>query len=674
MKAEDCRPNKTLRLTTRAFLKKLAAQREQGQKKIAAATAAGPPATVPTSHNDGLSASTTTNFLSSLQQADGTQISQEAFTTSPSTEQTKPLTIGEPLPTEAQKDVPQPSIEVCLSHPVTMIHAKPLQATEDRVREESFQEQDRGDVAASNQDIQNDGAQQPQSAQNMQPQAMTNGTGAGQGMNGTGFGFDGMTNGFPTMAFTNGMDFNSMTQFMPNNAMGGFPNMMGEFIPPTHKALQHLADVSLGMPGMPGMGMDPMQAMSQGMFGGFGGPGMGMNGVNAGMGFPAGQTWNGGFNGQPGSWMSGQDKFNQNAYGGHANGMGGDFGANAGYSGYNQGNYNQMNPHQFPNHDFQNGYHGQGFHSRGRGRGRGYHPYAARGRGSYNQVNGSYANHEPFHHQSPSQHPRQDTSYSQNPQQIQDGEKSQVDEFGRDISGYKKTEEPTDEQLARSLAPGDADEHEGLTGPNITAAEGASTSADANGEPPKPSAGPSAPIEGPKEPVRDGEKPNEMQQEQQKDKPALIETVVSDEATRAEPTSPSSAVTANTMLPPPTPAIPQNPRSSSRVDEKSYEYNARGRFPNGPSEYRGTGRDRGSTHATSETTNHIRTGFQPAVPPVTAPIEPKGLGVEGAPKGPKAMREGLPNTGIRGGRGFSIVGRAAAAVHSRPNGNTRSRR
>ena len=431
------------------------------------------------------------------------------------------------------------------------------------------------------------------------------------------------------------------------------------------------------MPGMPGMEMDPMQIMSQGMFGGFGGPGVGMNGMNAGMGFPAGQGWNGGFNGQPGSWMSGQDKFNQNAYGGHANGMGGDFGANAGYAGYNmpshQGNYNQMHHQQFSNHDFHSGYQGQGFHNRGRGRGRGY-SYASRGRGGYNQVMpGNQTNHEPFHHQYPSQHSHQDASHSQQQHQSQGGEDDLVDEFGRDRTKHTKTAEATDEQIARELAPGDADESP--EAPAATASEEVKVSPDVTGEARKP------PVEGsippdPEQPDPDNERPADKQQEEIKLAP--IETFVSNERLQEEPSPASSALNGNTMLPPPTPTAPHAPHSSSQF-QASYDYSARGRgsnrgFPRGPSEYRGIGRGRGSVSYSEETTNHVRPGSQPASAAVVPPIEPKGLGVEGAPKGPKAMREGLPTTGIRGGRGFSIVGRASSAAHGRPNGHARSRR
>ncbi|KAL8906680.1 MAG: hypothetical protein Q9207_001866 [Kuettlingeria erythrocarpa] len=441
---------------------------------------------------------------------------------------------------------------------------------------------------------------------------------------------------------------------------------------------------------MPGMGMDPMQAMTQGMFGGLGGPGMGMSGMNTGMGFPAGQIWNGGFNGQSGPWMSGQDNFNQNGYGSHANGMGGDFGANAGYAGYNmssnQGNYNQMNQHQFPNHDFQNnGYHGQGFPNRGRGRGR-YHPYAPRGRGGFNQVtNGNYANHESFHNQ-PSQYPRRDGMYPQNPQQSQDEEKQEVDEFGRDISGMTQVKEVSDEEIARAMAPGDADENESPEGPATVGTQEAAAVPNANEELPKPSdeSPAEAPAEAPAsrqdtnpagpdsdEQIKESHGPPGSQEHE---KPAPIQTFISNERVLAEPTSPSSAVTAKTMMPPPTPVVPQAPRSSSFSSEKSYDYNARGRgsgrdYARGHSDLRGTGRGHASAYPPHEINTHVK----PAPSPVAAPLEPKGVGVEGAPKGPKAMREGLANTGLRGGRGFSIVGRAASAAHGRPNGHIRSR-
>ncbi|KAL9600314.1 MAG: hypothetical protein Q9219_003264 [cf. Caloplaca sp. 3 TL-2023] len=643
VKAEDCRPNKTLRMTIKAFLKKLMTEREKAQKKQAADKAAAVPAAAKPSEKTERRSSQLADTEPINQPAHDDRIaksSKEASTVPPSADSIKgPMESGM-LPTEAQKDVPQPSIE----------------AAEDNVHDGSLQEeQPRGDgVAADQAGPEKDGSQQPQNQQNTQgtAQQWPNPNGVAQGMNGVGFGMDSMNVGFPNMSFANPADFASMMQFMPNNAMAGFPNMMG----------------------MPGMGMDPMQAMSQGMFGGFGGPGMGMNGMNAGMGFPAGQGWNGGFNGQPGSWMSGQDKFNQNAYGGHANGMGGDFGASSGFAGYNvpshQGNYNQMNHHQFPNHDFHNGYHGQGFHNRGRGRGRGY-SYAARGRGGYNQVMpGNQTNHESFRHQYSSQTTHQEGSHSQYPRE---NENNLVDEFGRDKTKIVKPVEATDEQIAREFAPGDTDDIP--EAPVATAPEEANISSDPNSQPPKsPVQKPTALPESNESDIGSRE---HVKGEEAEEKPSPIETFVSDEQIPKEPTQSSPTVNGNTMMPPPTPTVSQALQSTTSFDA-SHEYTTRARgfsrgLPRGPADPQGIGRGRGHP-LDGNTTNHVRPGYQPAPAPVViAPIEPKGLGVEGAPKGPKAMREGLPNTGIRGGRGFSIVGRASSAAHGRSNGHVRSR-
>ncbi|KAL8665770.1 MAG: hypothetical protein Q9168_007628 [Polycauliona sp. 1 TL-2023] len=679
VKAEDCRPNKTLRMTIKAFLKKIATEREKAQKKQASDKAAANPvpAVVDSNERAPSVAATTTPAAQPSQEDDPARASQETPNSPSRPDQAKPSTNGEPMPTEAQMDVPQPSIEVLSLQRCHLGSSLNLsQATEDRVREESFQEQAQGDGATLNQSAQQDQSQQPQNQQSMQMQGMNSGT----------MGFDAMNNGFPNMAFNNPADFNTMMQFMPNNAMGGFPNMMG--MP--------------GMPGMPGMGMDPMQAMSQGMFGGLGGQSMGMNGMNgmnaAGMGFPAGQGWNnGGFNGQSGAWMSGQDKFNQNAYGGgHANGMmGGDFGANAGYAGYNmpanQGNFNQMNHHQFPNHDFQsNGYPGQGFHNRGRGggRGRGY-GHAPRGRGGYNnQVmnNGNQTNHEPFHQQQ--QHPQQQfdqrgNSFAQPLQHSQDNvrqhdtDNPDVDDFGR---VKRPQEEATDEQIARQMAPGDADESPEAPDTAAASAEGPGPGpATEKDEGSSDAADDPAPTT-----TKDSTQPNPPDASSSKD-PALekqqlapIKTFISDEQAEAEPAGPLSSTASNTMLPPPSPAISQPPFSAVS-SEAPYEYGNRGRggtrrHSRGSSDFRGGGgRERGASFVPNGITNHVAPSSQPTPAPIAAPTEPKGVGVVGAPKGPKAMREGLPNSGIRGGRGFSIVGRASVAAHARGNGSVGQR-
>jgi hypothetical protein len=174
---------------------------------------------------------------------------------------------------------------------------------------------------------------------------------------------------------------------------------------------------------MPGMNMGNI-GMTPGMFGGFGGPGMGMDGLNMGMGFNANQNGYMGWNGQPG-WNTAQDNFNP-----MTNGIGA-YGSNAGYhhpvaGGYNH--FNSMTPQQYPNNNFQgNHFQGQGNFQRGRGRGLG------RGRGDY----GNYA---AFQAQSTSSNAQQQIEQSNGVQsQIDPAQKGQNKsstdaETGKEIS------------------------------------------------------------------------------------------------------------------------------------------------------------------------------------------------------------------------------------------------
>jgi hypothetical protein len=429
------------------------------------------------------------------------------------------------------------------------------------------------------------------------------------------------------------------------------------------------------------MGMDPMN-MSQGMYGGLGVQGMGMNGMNVGMGFNAGQDAFGGFNGQPAAWNSGQDKFNQNAYGGHSTGMAGDFGANAGYGGYNMpqhhGNFNQIH-HQYQNNDFQNGYNGRGFHNRGRGRGRGYHN-AGRGRGGHNQVNAhSQSHYEPFHHQipqplaKPDPIPEQATLATEKAQDRREQSTEDAEEAPGESIDLSKI---ADEKLSKELEPGDADD--------IADANKATPQAEGPVENSiAPRVEPSVKVSTHDEPKPDSEPktapmllPTSTPTPDNQDQPAPIKTFISDDI--EEPGSskvPSRTITS--MLPPQ--PIPLGPAAQYTGDHPQ-DYGSRGRgsgrgYFRGSSEYRGALRGRGSSF-------HSNLPIAPTPPiqatavekAVVAPTEPKGLGVEGAPKAPKALREGLPNTGIRGGRGFSIIGRAASGPQARVNGHTRSRR
>lgn len=422
------------------------------------------------------------------------------------------------------------------------------------------------------------------------------------------------------------------------------------------------------------MGMDPM-AMSTSMYGGFGGQGMGMNAMNMGMGFGAGQGAYGGFNGQAATWSGGQDKFNPNAYGGLANGMGGDFGANAGYGGYNmppqQGSYGQMHPQQFPNNNFQNGFNGQGHNQSGRGRGRGY-SYNGRGRGGYGQaMQGNQGkqekNFEPFHHQLPPQllpqissdhahlAPGPETGGDLNESKPLSGESestnNELNPGGEGDNADASVTEAT--QPATKLPEGDVTEH--------TAADNATAESAMLGT------------------------GSELKQQPEEFKPVPIETIVSSDGADLEavptPVNADLVVSPMTMMPPTAaPVAPLGPAALYRVDN-SQDFAGRGRgggrgYFRGAADLRGGLRGRASGFAANGMGPPAAPNGQ-SIPtadfPGVVPVEPKGLGVEGAPKAPKALREGLPNTGIRG-RGFSIVGRASVVAQGRQNGSRRSRR
>ncbi len=487
-------------------------------------------------------------------------------------------------------------------------------------------------------------------------------------MNNGVFGFDGTNGGFPNMGLNGMGDFSQMMQLMPNGMpnpmMGSFPNMTGK---PEMVIFFHVRLTNLYPIGMPGMGMDPM-AMSQ-MYGGFGGQGMGMNSMNMGGGFDAGQGAFGGFNGQPAAWNAGQNKFNQNAYGNHAGagGMGGDFGANAGYGGYNvpphQGNYNQMHQHQYPNNDFHQGHHGQGFQYRGRGRGRGY-LNAGRGRGGYNQYNqhnqaqGNQTNNEPFHQQVPEITRRGSPSYGpqeDRPPQNEDSEGQQKDTKAEDSTNNLTAEE----QLDRELAPGDAEDNAELAKDTL----------------PKSNSKDEATAENPKSTVPETETSDQPDSKplpkEEEEKPAPIQTFISDEPPKPELSVKDDAAVPSAM-PPPSPMIPTGP--AAYHVEQTMDPSPRGRgaglaYSRG-FDYRGGSRGRGSGYMPNGHTNHVQS-VPPTAKPIVPPVAPKGLGVEGAPKAPKALREGQPNTGIRG---FSIIGRASVAAQARPNGSAATKR
>lgn len=504
----------------------------------------------------------------------------------------------------------------------------------------------------------------PESQQNaeqypgMAEQPRTNMNGATQ-MGQGGFGFDGMNGSIPNMGFGNTADYSQMMQLsaMQNSMMGMIPGMMRKQTRENRSKSSCLTRTTA----IPGMNMDPL-TMAQ-MYSVYGGQGMGMSGVSAGMNFTNGQGAYGGFNGQPGSWNGAQNNYNQNTYGGHANGMVGDYGPNAGFGGYSlpQGNFNQIQNRQFPNNDFQNGYHGQGFQTRGRGRGRG-HGYYGRGRGGYGQMNSGYpANHEAFHNHAQQKFANQD--------QPQGPPNQQPDADGvirRGSPVYNTDTQKSADDFSKSLDPGDAEDYKDNSNKDQT-----------NGDKPDPAEEPTpAAQQAEEKPAADLPVKNE-----ELEKLSPIETVVSSDQNGAEDTKVDNAVAASTnMPPPPNPGVPTGPAALSTADQSHfYDYSSRGRgrgFYTGGAYYRGGARGRGASFLPNGGPAHIPNG-QPSAIPTTTPvsnIEPKGVGVEGAPKGPKAMREGVINTGVNSGNGFSIVGRASAAAQARANGRARSPR
>ena len=92
-----------------------------------------------------------------------------------------------------------------------------------------------------------------------------------------------------------------------------------------------------------------------------------------------------------------------------------------------------------------------------------------------------------------------------------------------------------------------------------------------------------------------------------------------------------------------------------------------------PAEFsiRGRGRLRGVGRGAWSTRGRVASYSSVSIP---SPTEPKGTGVVGAPTGPKALREGLPNIGFRGrhpsvssvrpGRGNTVSGRNGVAPTS----------
>lgn len=482
-----------------------------------------------------------------------------------------------------------------------------------------------------------------------------------------------------------------MMQTMQNSFASGqwntFPNMMGKLSPShtfssVNRTHGHLTDPT-DFSGMSAMNMDPMTT-SQGMFGGFGGHAMGMNGMNGmsmnmgmGVGAHGGQ---GGYNGWNGSnaWNVGQEKFHPMAGAGNVgNGLGGSYGANtAGFDhphpaagaaagGYNlqstHGNYSQMSQNQLyhQTHDVHAGFRGganHGYLPRGpRGaawRGRGFGPpgRAFSGGGAYGQ---DYAgNHEPFHHQLPQRLPHTTTD-------ARHGRGGDASASGLDGS--------TD---AKALAGGDP-------GP---AANGPDVNADAE----RPGEARLSRDQRTGEPANDATATHQVGADGSTHGHPYGGTDMAENAPdgahasaahHAENTEAMQATAPGTTGKPglatPDTKVINAPLGPAALMQGDQSYLGRGRglsrgIPRGPG-------FRGGRGAVTYWPN-INGVVPPSGPAAERADAPVGKGVEGAPTAPKALREGLPNTGIRG-RGFPVVGkRGTSATGTGAHGTAASTR
>jgi len=350
------------------------------------------------------------------------------------------------------------------------------------------------------------------------------------------------------------------------------------------------------------MTMDPMAMQNMYMNGGFGAQGMGVNGMNMGMGMAGydggvGAGFNNGWNGQQ-SWNVGQDNFNHP----NAAGMGhGDYGSsNSGFhaTGYNQGNYgrsNQYNDYQQNGYGHQN----QGNFFRGRGRGRGY-GYSRGGHG-YGQNESYSQNHSQAgiaQASAGSMSDRDSIPTGPKANMANAPPASNVDEFGREIR--QTSEAKVSDEAVESRLFGEADATT-LGAEQITHKE--STHQDEN----KP----------------------EVSENPEDDAPKPIQTL--------------EQIESKSSLPPNVSLLNGIAGSSAPL------------LPSGPSG-RGQIITRGGFHGAYNDRN-----ASGSMQPPNIPVVPKVLDIPiNAPTGPKAMREGLPNTSLvnlRGRGGFPMAGR-----------------
>ena len=434
-------------------------------------------------------------------------------------------------------------------------------------------------------------------------------------MNGA-FGFNGMNGMFP-------MDFSQMMANGMQMPMGAFPGMMG-------KQACSVEMMSRNLTTWPGMGMDQMMnnQMSQ-MFSGFGGPNAGMNGMNMGMGY----------NGQgqygDGSWM-----------GQNYNGNGG-YGGQGGYNmSSHQGNYNHYNSQN----DYHNGYgrHGHQNYRGNRGRGRGYYNR----NNNYGQMH--HGNQNNYGNDGYGQHMQQQRSY-----QGQWAGSKQGDAGGEDVNVPES--QPTidanaEAQMLKELGPGGEDDFKDETNAQAQAAAPDAESHDVEETEAK------ATTQVPEDGTAVQNERNEPQEQSeptagQADAEVNMETTFEPQEEIVEP--PADADVDESKPHPIQTFMSDETRSRHHMPPpgSSYAGPPNNVYGNRNPNYHGYG------HANAN----------PGAPVPILPVEPQGLGVAGAPTGPKAMRQGLPNTG-RSGRDVMSMERQTPLTPTGPAASERSRR
>lgn len=478
------------------------------------------------------------------------------------------------------------------------------------------------------------------------------------------------------MGWNDHTSFNPMMQMqmqMPNGMQGGnwndYSGMMGTYLFPPCQHEDLLIHVLSGM--------DPM-IMSQGMFGNFGGQGMdmsgmtGMNGMNMGMGYGNGY----------GSGWSGQQMIN------------GDYsGTNAGY--YPGSGYNQTHQGHYPHHQMhasqqqfsknmsqsQNRFQG-GHHQQRGGLARGFHGQANYGSDpsqALNQVPGQdqdtsrpsdiagesqKSEDEPFAHQLPVH-----LHGGSGPQQPPEGtsKDSKADSIGLD-------QDQIDDQKVTEKAPLSSKtttEHDPVKqGENISV-DNLGESLRDNGDQPGPpvnqgNAEAAVPAKNDSLDPSNGEHANNGT--------TKIDTFESDMQDYMNPSETSYSTYMSNSDP-----YQQNQMQQYGMAQDGF---GRGRFYNrgmnrGGMGFQGSNRGRGGYN--SAYTHNSSFGFGGGQSSIGGDVtvlaggETKGPGVEGAPTGPKAMREGLPNTGFSSRRAMQAAPKASTVsqvdldVHEQKN-------